>query len=48
LSFSFDLQTAAMPDSHIPCHTHAMPDHAVLKELLSAMAQRGMGMARYV
>jgi hypothetical protein len=38
-------------NSHIPCHSHAVPlpchDHAVLKAPLKATAQRGKGTARY-
>ena len=36
--FPFDLYSAAMSDSHLPCRTHAIPDHAVL---LKATAQHG-------
>jgi hypothetical protein len=43
VSFPFDLHIAAVFDSHMPCH-----DHAVLKALLKAMAQRGMGIAWHV
>jgi hypothetical protein len=39
--FPFDLHTAAVSDSHLPCHAHAVPlpcsDHAVL---VKAMALR--------
>jgi hypothetical protein len=35
VSFPFDLQSAVVFDSHMPCHDHAVPmpchDHAVLK-----------------
>ena len=38
MSFPFDLHSAAVSDSHLPCHAHAIPDHAVL---LKATAQHG-------
>ena len=38
MSFPFDLHSAAMSDSHLSCHTHAIPDHAIL---LKATAQHG-------
>ena len=42
MSFPFDLHSAAVSDSHLPCHVHAAPmpcsDHAVL---LKATAQHG-------
>ena len=38
MSFPFDLQSAAMSNSPLPCHARAIPDHAVL---LKAMAQHG-------
>ena len=37
MSFSFDLHSAAVSDSHLPCRAHAIPDHAVD---LKATAQR--------
>jgi hypothetical protein len=37
VSFPFNLHSAAVFDSHMPCH-----DHAVLKRRLKATAQRGM------
>ena len=37
MSFPFDLHSAAMSDSHLPCHAHATPDHVLLK----ATAQHG-------
>jgi len=43
VSFPFDLHSAAVSDSHLPCHAHAAPmpcsDHAVL---VKATAQHGM------
>ena len=42
VSFPFDLYSAAVSDSHLPCHAHAAPipctDHAVL---LKATSQHG-------
>ena len=38
MSFPFDLHSAAVSDSHLPCHAHAIPDHAFL---LKATAQHG-------
>ena len=42
VSFPFDLHSAAVSDSHLPCHAHAAPmpcsDHAVL---LKATVQHG-------
>ena len=42
MSFQFDLHSAAVSVSHLPCHAHAMPmpcsDHAVL---LKTTAQHG-------
>ena len=42
MSFPFDLQSAAVSDSHLPCHAHTAPmpccDHTVL---LKATAQHG-------
>ena len=38
MSFPFDLHSAAVSDSHLPCRAHAIPDHAVL---LKATAQHG-------
>ena len=38
VSFPFDLHNAAVSDSHLPCHAHAIPDHAIL---LKATAQHG-------
>ena len=39
MSFPFDLQSAAVSDSHLPCRAHAIPDHAVL---LKVTAQHGL------
>jgi hypothetical protein len=36
MSFPFDLHSAAVSDSHLPCCAHAIPEHAVL---LKATAQ---------
>ena len=30
MSFPFDLHSAAVSDSHLPSHAHAIPDHAIL------------------
>jgi len=30
VSCPFDLHSAAVSDSHLPCRAHAIPDHAVL------------------
>ena len=38
MSFSFDLHSAAVSDSHLPCHAHAISDHAAI---LKATAQHG-------
>ena len=38
VSFPFDLHSAAVSDSHLPCRAHACSDHAVL---LKATAQDG-------
>ena len=38
MSLPFDLHSAAVSDSHLPCRAHAIPDHAVL---LKATAQHG-------
>ena len=38
MSFPFDLHSAAVSDSHLPCRAHAIPDHAIL---LKATAQHG-------
>ena len=38
MSFPFDLHSPVVSDSHVPCHAHAMLDHAVL---LKAAAQHG-------
>jgi hypothetical protein len=38
VSFPFDLHSAAVCDSHLPCCANAVPDHAVL---LKATAQHG-------
>jgi hypothetical protein len=38
VSFPFDLHSAAVSDSHLPCRAHAIPDHA---RLLKATAQHG-------
>jgi len=38
VSFPFDLHSAAVSDSHLPCRAHAIPDHAVL---LKTTAEHG-------
>ena len=38
MSFPLDLHSAAVSDSHLPCRSHAIPDHAIL---LKATAQHG-------
>ena len=38
MCLSFDLHSAAVSDSHLPCRPHAIPDHAVL---LKATAEHG-------
>ena len=38
MSFQFDLHSAAVSDSHLPCRAHAISDHAVV---LKATAQHG-------
>jgi len=38
MSFPFDLHSAALSDSHLPCRAHAIPDHVVV---LKATAQHG-------
>jgi len=38
VSFAFDLQSAAVSDSHLPCRAHAIPNHGVL---LKATTQHG-------
>jgi hypothetical protein len=38
VSFSFDLHSAAVFDSHLSCRAHAIPDHDIL---LKAAAQHG-------
>jgi hypothetical protein len=38
MSFLFDLHSAALSDSQLPCRGHAIPDHTLL---LKATAQRG-------
>ena len=38
MSFPFDLHSAALSDSHLPCRAHAIPDHAIL---LKATTQHG-------
>jgi len=47
VSFPFDLHSAAVFDSHIPCHAHAalLPcsDHAVLKETFQGHGTVGQG-----
>ena len=38
MSYPYDLRSAAVSDSHLPCRAHAIPDHAIL---LKATAQHG-------
>jgi len=38
MSFPFDLHSAAVSDSQLPCRAHAIPDHALL---LKVTAQHG-------
>ena len=38
MSFPFVSHSVAVSDSHVPCRSHAIPDHAVL---LKATAQHG-------
>ena len=38
MCFPFDLHSAAVSDSLLPCRAHAIPDHAIL---LKATAQHG-------
>jgi len=38
MPFPFDLHNTAVPDSHLPCRAHAIPDHALI---LKATAQHG-------
>ena len=39
MSSPFDLHSATVSDSHLPCRAHAIPDHAAL---LKATAQHGL------
>ena len=40
MPFPFDLHSAAVSDSHLPCHARAMPcsDHAVLLKVTAQQA----------
>ena len=41
MSFPFDLHSAAVSDSHLPCCAHAIPDHAFLLKATAQLCRRG-------
>ena len=41
MSFPFDLHSAAVSDSHLPCCAHAIPDHAFLLKATAQLGRRG-------
>jgi hypothetical protein len=41
VSFLFDLHSAAVSDSHLPCRAHAIPDHVLLLKATAEHGRRG-------
>jgi hypothetical protein len=46
VSFPFDLHSAAVFDSHMPCRTHAMPRNLKIDNVVLKAISQGHGTAR--